>query len=119
MEPVRRDLLVFAIVMVAVALFVWVDRIPAAQVPLGVAFFALAILTFVRPVVWPRPADTPDVPLWQKIWASIGLTLFGVAKIWPQYGYLSTAAVFCVFAPQILQVLRRYLGTDSDSVSQR
>jgi len=118
MDAVRRDFLTLAIIFAVGALFVWVDSTPWGRVPVGVGAIVLAVLLLVAPVVRPRAAGVPDLPLWNKIGVSIGTALFGVSRIWPKYHNLSTLAVLCMFAPQIPLIIRQFLGTDRDSVGQ-
>ena len=115
MHLARRDYFVFAVLIAVMALFAWADSVPALNVPVGVATIALVVLGW-KPVVRP-PADAPGVPLWQKIGLSIGLALFAVSKFWPQHNF-RTLAGLCIFAPQIPQMIRRYRGTDGESVPE-
>lgn len=108
MDAVRRDYLGIALVISVMVLAVWLNAIPAARVPLGIALIGLAILLWVMPVVRPRSPDAPDVPLWNKIGLSIGTALFGVSKLWPQYDHLSTVGVLCMFLPQLPQMIRSW-----------
>ncbi len=118
MDTARRGYVGVAVVIAAMVFFVWADSVPVLRVPVGVAMIVLAILWWVTPVVRPRAPGTPDVPFWNKVGVSVGTALFGVSKLLSE-PHLATLAVFCMFVPQVPQMIRQYRGTDDDSVSER